>query len=77
MSGGDLQLTCTFFYDSKLWSNKTEYNLPRGETRLDDDETKLPTYWNTPFTKICLGMRESTKTLALLLLTRPPALCTN
>ena len=24
---------------------------------MDTIETKLPTYWNTPFTKICLGMR--------------------
>ena len=24
---------------------------------LDTHETKLPTYWNTPFDKICLGMK--------------------
>ena len=24
---------------------------------MDTKETKLPTYWNTPFSKICLGMR--------------------
>ena len=24
---------------------------------MDTHETKLPTYWNTPFNKICLGMR--------------------
>ena len=23
---------------------------------LDTDEVKVPTYWNTPFTKICLGI---------------------
>ena len=28
-----------------------------GETGLDEIETKLPTYWNTSFTKICLGMK--------------------
>jgi len=39
------------------WSNKYEYNLPGGKTGFDKQETKLPTYWNTPFTKICLGMK--------------------
>ena len=29
---------------------------------LDDNETKLPTYWNTPFTKICLGMKVRNST---------------
>ena len=24
---------------------------------MDTHETKLPTYWNTPFNKICLGMK--------------------
>ena len=24
---------------------------------MDTQETKLPTYWNTPFNKICLGMK--------------------
>ena len=49
----------TFHFDSKLWSNKTKFNLPRGKTGLDSQETKLPTYWNTPFSKVCLGMRIS------------------
>ena len=47
----------TFHFDSKLWSNKNELNLPGGKTGLDSQETKLPTYWNTPFSKICLGMK--------------------
>ena len=47
----------TFHFDSKLWSNKNEFNLPGGKTGLDSQETKLPTYWNTPFSKICLGMK--------------------
>jgi len=34
-----------------------EFNLPGGETGFDSHETKLPTYWNTPFSKICLGMK--------------------
>ena len=47
----------TFHDTSGYWSNKTEYNLPGGETGFDSEETKLPTYWNTSFSKICLGMK--------------------
>ena len=47
----------TFHYDSNFWGNKKEYNLPGGETGFDQEETKLPTYWNTSFAKICLGMK--------------------
>ena len=46
----------TFLYDSDIWKKKTEFNLPGGETGFDSQETKLPTYWETPFFKICLGM---------------------
>ena len=34
-----------------------EYNSSGGTTGFDEQETKLPTYWNTPFSKICLGMK--------------------
>ncbi|XP_078349383.1 putative skeletal organic matrix protein 5 [Oculina patagonica] len=47
----------TFHYNSQLWSNKNEFNIPGGKTGFDNHETKLPTYWNTPFSKICLGMK--------------------
>ena len=47
----------TFHYNSGYWSNRSEYNLPGGETGFDTQETKLPSYWNTSFTKICLGMK--------------------
>ncbi|XP_078352335.1 putative skeletal organic matrix protein 5 [Oculina patagonica] len=47
----------TFNYDSTLWINQEPFNLTAGETGLDTIETKLPTYWNIPFSKICLGMR--------------------
>ncbi|XP_022809969.1 uncharacterized protein LOC111346988 [Stylophora pistillata] len=47
----------TFHYDDDLWSNKKTFNLEGGKTGLDSNETKLPTYWNTPFTRICLGMK--------------------
>ena len=46
----------TFHYDADLWENNNEHNLPGGETGFDSQETKLPTYWDTPFSKICLGM---------------------
>ena len=48
----------TFHYDSDFWKNKNEFNLPGGETGFDSQETKLPTYWETAFTKICLGMKH-------------------
>ena len=47
----------TFHYDSNLWGDKTNHNLAGGMTGFDLNETKLPTYWNTPFSKICLGMK--------------------
>ena len=47
----------TFTYDSPLWTNKEPYNEADGLTGLDDKETKLPSYWTTPFAKICLGMK--------------------
>ena len=47
----------TFHYDSSLWSNKETFNNAGGETGFDTQETKLPTYWNTSFSKICLGMK--------------------
>ena len=47
----------TFHYDSAYWSNKNEYNPLAGRTGFDSQETKLPTYWNTSFSKICLGMK--------------------
>ena len=47
----------TFHYTSALWSDKNEYNPRGGDTGFDTRETKLPTYWNTSFSKICLGMK--------------------
>lgn len=52
----------TFSYDSVLWTNKDTFNLPGGKTGLDTQETKLPTYWEKPFSKICLGMRIGSHT---------------
>ena len=47
----------TFHYDNASWSNNITFNLDGGKTGFDDHETKLPTYWNTSFSKICLGMK--------------------
>ncbi|KAL9953748.1 hypothetical protein ACROYT_G041211 [Oculina patagonica] len=47
----------TFRYDSNIWSDRVDFNLSGGKTGFDQHETKLPTYWNTPFSKICLGMK--------------------
>ena len=47
----------TFHYDSQFWSNRSGYNFAGGKTGFDSQETKLPTYWSTPFSKICLGMK--------------------
>ena len=47
----------TFHYDSSLWRNKSAFKLDGGKTGFDSQETKLPSYWNTSFSKICLGMK--------------------
>ena len=47
----------TFHYDAGIWSDKNAYNLAGAKSGFDNQETKLPTYWNTPFSKICLGMK--------------------
>lgn len=52
-----LSLQQTFHYNSVLWNNTESFNLAGGETGFDNHETKLPTYWKTPFDKICLGMK--------------------
>ena len=57
----------TFLYDSTYWTDKQSFNDQGGLTGLDHEETKLPTYWSTPFTKICLGMEVGGQTRFLLL----------
>ena len=52
----------TFHYNSLYWNNKHEYKITGGENGFDSKETKLPTYWNTPFSKICLGMKIGNQT---------------
>ncbi|KAL9975155.1 hypothetical protein ACROYT_G012279 [Oculina patagonica] len=52
----------TFRFRSSLWSDMNTFNTAGGSTGFDFEETKLPTYWNTPFTKICLGMKIEQQT---------------
>jgi len=47
----------TFHYNSGYRSDYNEFNVLGGETGFDTQGTKLPTYWKTPFSKICLGMK--------------------
>ncbi|XP_027056156.1 uncharacterized protein LOC113683142 [Pocillopora damicornis] len=47
----------TFHFGSHYWTDKNEYSPFGGQTAFDRQETKLSTYWNTPFSKICLGMK--------------------
>ncbi|KAK3750715.1 hypothetical protein QZH41_017272, partial [Actinostola sp. cb2023] len=48
----------TFRYDSALWTNRNPYHVTsHGQSGTDGRETKLPTYWTLPFTKLCLGMK--------------------
>ena len=39
-----------------MWSNKESYAVEDGLEGLTEKESKLASYWNTPFKKICLGM---------------------
>ncbi|XP_044171324.1 uncharacterized protein LOC114973112 isoform X2 [Acropora millepora] len=49
----------TFSYNSELWTNKMPFNQSSGKSGFDHDETKMPSFWSTPFTKLCLGMQAA------------------
>ncbi len=51
-------LKTTFNYLSPHWINKDSYKVKEGLDGLTGKQTKLASYWNTPFNKICLGMRR-------------------
>ena len=54
-TGGNTE---TFKYDSDLWENNQTLKVSEGiKGHLHDVETKLASYNNTPFSKICLGMK--------------------
>ena len=48
-----------FNYNSSYWTNKKTYAVKDGLKGIlnDDTQIKLASYWNTPFEKICLGMK--------------------
>jgi hypothetical protein len=46
-----------FRYSSHYWTNKETYAVEDGLEGLNEKQTKLASYWNTPFNKICLGMK--------------------
>ena len=46
----------TFAYNSSLWANKNSYAVEDGLEGLTEKESKMASYWNTQFKKICLGM---------------------
>ena len=56
------QFQRTFHFDSHFWSDRNAYNFAGGKTGFDLQETKLPSYWNTSFSKICLGMKIGQQT---------------
>ena len=51
----------TFSYNSEYWNNTAAYN-EGGGTGLHDTETKPSTFWSTPFTRLCLGMKYQGET---------------
>ena len=48
-----------FAYNSPYWTNKETYAVQDGLKGLNKEQTKLASYWNTPFDKICLGMKAN------------------
>ena len=57
----------TFHYNSPYWTDKNTTNDQGGVTGLDNQETKLPTYWNTPFAKLCVGMKVGNQSRFILI----------
>ncbi|XP_028415955.1 uncharacterized skeletal organic matrix protein 5-like [Dendronephthya gigantea] len=51
-----------FNYSSSYWTNKAVYKIQDGLEGLTEKQTKLASYWNTPFRKICLGMKVNNQT---------------
>ncbi|EDO46683.1 predicted protein [Nematostella vectensis] len=47
-----------FNYDSTYWTDDKSYNMAGGKTFTDHQETKLPTFWGTEFSRVCVGMQK-------------------
>ena len=52
-----LHFQTEFNYSSPYWTNKQTYAVENGLEGLTEKQTKLASYWNAPFDKICLGMK--------------------
>ena len=59
-------LQTTFECSSPFWTNKATWNVEAGLDGLAQNETKLASYLNTPFTKLCLGMTRNGVTNSIL-----------
>ena len=46
-----------FNYNSPYWTNNETYAVEDGLEGLTETQTKLASYWNTRFNKLCLGMK--------------------
>ena len=62
MSNSYFLLQTEFNYSSPYWTNKETYAVEDGLKGLTEKQTKLASYWNTPFDKICLGMKVNNVT---------------
>ena len=49
-------------YNSPYWTNRLPFAVKDGLEGLTEKQTKLASYWNTPFSKICLGMKVNNVT---------------
>ena len=50
-----------------MWTNKESYAVEDGLEGLTEKESKLASYWSTPFKKICLGMTVNDETKWMML----------
>ena len=64
----------TFIYGSSFWRNKKTLNVEAGLDGLTQNETKLASYHNTPFAKLCLGMTANDVTNWILVNYTPTSL---
>ena len=51
-----------FNYTSPYWTNNETYAAEEGLEGLTEKQSKSASYWNTPFSKICLGMKANNVT---------------
>ncbi|XP_028390634.1 uncharacterized skeletal organic matrix protein 5-like [Dendronephthya gigantea] len=58
----------TFHYNSSYWTDRKVFHEDDGLEGTSEKETKLASYWNTPFTKICLGMKDKSESVKWILI---------